>query len=433
MLSIEQEKIQALEAENERLRARIEELEHQLRGDPGSEGPASHKVEGVSYETIFNALPVPFAIYRADGVVVAFNDVNCRRFGVSRDQVVGKMNVFDRKSLAESGYLDALGRALAGEVVRLAPTLLQNPTSGRRFWIESTLAPIPDDSGVKLAAAITFDITEQKEAEEAQRRKAALMEAVLLSAPFPLVVRDLEGRHIFANDQIEEIVDRTPDELLGTTVLDVVGPELADMLLETDAACLASGKSSTVEHRVTLQDGEHTLLYTTFPLHDTTFGPMGVCATAIDITARVAAEEKTRQLQEEMLQIHQETLRTVSTPLIPIARGVVVMPLVGEMTRERASQAIETLLDGIATQQARIAILDVTGVPQAGTEVTDALLKAARSAKLLGAEVLLTGIRPSVAQALVELGADLTDVITQGTLAQGIAYALDKRPARRAG
>ncbi|WP_437767252.1 STAS domain-containing protein [Sorangium sp. So ce281] len=114
-----------------------------------------------------------------------------------------------------------------------------------------------------------------------------------------------------------------------------------------------------------------------------------------------------------------------------IADGVLVAPLVGDLTRERGAQFTETLLEGISRQQARITILDVTAVPQAGPEVTDALIRAARSARFLGAEVVLTGIRPSVAQALVELGADLGGIVTRATLERGVTYALSMRPGAR--
>lgn len=83
---------------------------------------------------------------------------------------------------------------------------------------------------------------------------------------------------------------------------------------------------------------------------------------------------------------------------------------------------METLLEGIARQQAEIAILDITGVQVVDTQVASAL--AAQAARLLGAQVIITGIRPAMAQTLVQLGADLSDIVTLGTLQAGIAYAL---------
>ena len=93
---------------------------------------------------------------------------------------------------------------------------------------------------------------------------------------------------------------------------------------------------------------------------------------------------------------------------------------------------LETLLDGIAKQSAHTAILDITGVRVVDTQVANALVSAARAARLLGARVVLTGISPAVAQTLVHLEAKLDGIITLGTLANGIAYALqDARSASK--
>ena len=120
------------------------------------------------------------------------------------------------------------------------------------------------------------------------------------------------------------------------------------------------------------------------------------------------------------------TLREISTPLIPVSDGVVVMPLVGLLDEARTAQFMERLLGGVVAAQARIAILDVTGVPELDASAVQALLSAVSAARLLGAEVVLTGIKPAAARALVELGADFGRVVTRGTLKDGIGYALSR-------
>ncbi|MFS8067709.1 MAG: STAS domain-containing protein, partial [Byssovorax sp.] len=91
-----------------------------------------------------------------------------------------------------------------------------------------------------------------------------------------------------------------------------------------------------------------------------------------------------------------------------------------------ADQILETLLDGIIKHRAHTAILDITGVRVVDAQVASGLVSAARAARLLGARVLLTGIRPEVAQMLVGLDTDLAGVVTLGTLESGIAYALGR-------
>jgi rsbT co-antagonist protein RsbR len=144
-------------------------------------------------------------------------------------------------------------------------------------------------------------------------------------------------------------------------------------------------------------------------------------AAALAEQQRVQAEHA--RLQEEMISIQATALAELSTPLIPISERVVVMPLIGSLDEQRAQRVLDTLLHGVSGSGAQIAILDITGVPVVDTQVANALIRAAQSVKLLGAQVVLTGIRPEVAQTLVGLGADLNDIITRSSLQSGIAFA----------
>jgi rsbT co-antagonist protein RsbR len=131
-------------------------------------------------------------------------------------------------------------------------------------------------------------------------------------------------------------------------------------------------------------------------------------------------------LQEQMIEVQRAALRELSTPLIPLADEVVAMPLIGSIDSGRAQQIIETLLEGVAEHQAEVVILDITGVQMVDTQVASALMRAAQAVKLLGARVVLTGIRPEVAQTLVGMGADLGDIVTLSNLQSGIAYVLQQ-------
>ncbi|HEY0734980.1 MAG TPA: PAS domain S-box protein [Herpetosiphonaceae bacterium] len=152
----------------------------------------------------------------------------------------------------------------------------------------------------------------------------------------------------------------------------------------------------------------------------------GAVCTVRDITERRKAEEALRRsiVQEETIRAQAAILAELSTPLIPISDQVVVMPLIGSVDSQRAQQVLESLLQGIASMRAEIAILDITGVPVVDTQVANALIQAAQAVKLLGAQVILTGIRPEVAQTLVGLDINLRDIMTHSTLQSGIAAVL---------
>jgi rsbT co-antagonist protein RsbR len=138
------------------------------------------------------------------------------------------------------------------------------------------------------------------------------------------------------------------------------------------------------------------------------------------------AAERAR-LQDELIQTQAATLHELSTPLIPLADGVVALPLIGNIDSRRAQRVIEVLLDGIVAHRATTAIVDITGVQVVDTEVANALVRAAQAVSMLGARVILTGIRPEVAQTLVSLGTHLQGITTRSTLQSGVAAALSQR------
>ena len=138
----------------------------------------------------------------------------------------------------------------------------------------------------------------------------------------------------------------------------------------------------------------------------------------------VHSNEERAQLQEQIIQMQAATLAELSTPLIPFSDHILIMPLIGSLDSQRAQRVIEALLEGTAAHQSRVIILDITGVAIVDTSVANALIQAARAVRLLGAEVVLTGIRPEIAQTLVNLGIDLSGIVTRSTLQSGVAYAM---------
>jgi anti-anti-sigma regulatory factor len=157
----------------------------------------------------------------------------------------------------------------------------------------------------------------------------------------------------------------------------------------------------------------------------------GTCSIVTDITDRKRQEEERARHQEELIEVQQRALRELSTPLIPFADQVVIMPLIGSIDGVRAQQALETLLNGAARHRAKVAIVDITGVPHVDADVAHALIRAAKAVALLGATTILTGIRPEVARTLTELDVDMSGIVTQGTLEGAVAYALALREKRQ--
>jgi anti-anti-sigma factor len=256
------------------------------------------------------------------------------------------------------------------------------------------------------------------------RASQAQLYAILDNCPGSIYVKDITGKYLLVNRVFEEWFGRNRAEVLGKTDYDLVPAEIADQWRANDQRVIAS-KNSVKDEETALFGGElRTFFSIKFPLWDSEGTAYASCGITTDITDRKRAEEEQSRLQEEIIRVQAATLAELSTPLIPITDRIVVMPLIGTMDSQRAQQMLSTLLSGVSQQRATSVILDITGIPIVDTAVASILVNATQSLRLLGAETVITGIRPEVAQTLVGLGLDLSRMTTAATLRNGIAFAL---------
>jgi rsbT co-antagonist protein RsbR len=134
--------------------------------------------------------------------------------------------------------------------------------------------------------------------------------------------------------------------------------------------------------------------------------------------------ESYQRSRESVIQRQQQEMLELSTPVVELWQGVLALPLIGTLDSARTQIVMESLLEKIVETGAGIAIIDITGVPTVDTLVAQHLLKTVAAARLMGAECIISGIRPQIAQTIVHLGVDLADVITKATLADAFGIAL---------
>ncbi|WP_066187449.1 MULTISPECIES: RsbT co-antagonist protein RsbRA [Gracilibacillus] len=127
---------------------------------------------------------------------------------------------------------------------------------------------------------------------------------------------------------------------------------------------------------------------------------------------------------EHTVSLQRLALRELSAPLIPVMDNITVMPLVGTIDTERAKSIMENLLEGVMKHHAEVVLIDITGVPVVDTMVAHHIIQAAEAVRLIGSKCILVGIRPEIAQTIVNLGIDLTKFPTKSTLRKGFATAL---------
>src|ERR1043166_579835 len=136
--------------------------------------------------------------------------------------------------------------------------------------------------------------------------------------------------------------------------------------------------------------------------------------------------EAYQQTRSEIIARQQVELQELSTPVVQIWKNVLALPLVGTLDSSRTQVVMETLLQRIVDTGAEIAIIDITGVPTVDTLVAQHLMKTIAATRLMGADCIISGIRPQIAQTIVHLGVDLGEVTTKATLADALAVALQR-------
>jgi rsbT co-antagonist protein RsbR len=134
--------------------------------------------------------------------------------------------------------------------------------------------------------------------------------------------------------------------------------------------------------------------------------------------------------RESVINRQQQELMELSTPVVQLWDHIVALPLIGMLDSARTQIVMENLLQKIVDSEALIAIIDITGVPTVDTLVAQHLLKTVAAARLMGADCIISGIRPQIAQTIVHLGINLTEIITKATLADAFAVALQRTGAK---
>ncbi|HEU4326526.1 MAG TPA: PAS domain-containing protein [Roseiflexaceae bacterium] len=298
-----------------------------------------------------------------------------------------------------------------------------------------TTHPPQDTLSTDMQLRERVAMLEHELAAERERARQLTEQVGLLSQTLDLIsdlvlIKGEKSRIVHANKAFRELYGMSQEEIQNLVDAPFNEPDYTQQYIRDDQYVFTTGQTLQIPREpVTRCDGVLRQLHTVkTALRDDAGRIRWTVGVSTDITEREQIEEAMRQAaaQEAIVQAQAVALAELSTPLIPVTETVVVMPLIGAIDSNRAYRVLDTLLQGVASHHASITIIDITGVPIVDTQVANVLLQAAQAVKLLGAEVVLTGIRPEVAQTLVGLGVNLGGIVTHGTLKTGIDYALRK-------
>jgi len=259
---------------------------------------------------------------------------------------------------------------------------------------------------------------------EALAERTAILRDIAERAPIGIGISTPGGDFTYMNAAHRKMLGFGEDEVIGKNIQDILAPEERQMIPNVQHSGAAMGPREGIM-RVVRSDGSIMRVYTTtFWVFTEQGEPIARCAFVRDMTDEERAEEEREALERQIVEAQDEALRELGTPLLPISDRVLAMPIVGTIDNARAMRSIEVMLSEITRTGAGHVIVDITGVPRVTAEVAEMILRAAKAAELVGTEMVLTGIRGTVAKTLLELGVSLAGMETQSTLRAGVAHAL---------
>jgi PAS domain S-box-containing protein len=414
-----------LQQELAELRARCAELERER--DELRQELATLRPRNALLNTLLSNLPIVVYMLDREGRFVLGEGKGLEPLKIKPDQFRG-LSLFSLYP-PESPTWKNHARALQGE--SLAYLVNDNPQG---IFYDAWVAPMYDEQGqIEGVLSVALDVDQRQRAFQELERNQILLSGLLENTPALIAVKDAEQRYLLANQRFGDYLGYPVEQIIGRSLAELHWNESGEqpgIVDEVSRGVLERGES--VQRELTRPEGEdpHTYLFNWFPIRDRAQTAIAVGTVAVDISDIKRAEQQRASLQQQMIEMQRTALREISTPLIPLAERVVLMPLVGLIDDARAQQIMEALLQGVSEHQAEVALLDITGVGVMDTQAADALLRTARAARLLGAQVVLTGISGEIAQTLTTLGADLRDIITLNNLQSGISFALRSGAAR---
>ncbi len=222
-----------------------------------------------------------------------------------------------------------------------------------------------------------------------------------------------DWRYVYVNEAAARHGRKPREELVGKTLLECYPGMEKTEVFGVMERCMKERRAAQLETPFTFDSGETAWFELRVQPCEA-----GIVVLSLDVTDRKSVQRKVR---EE----HDRTLRNMSTPVVRVHEGVLLLPLVGTLDTERAERLITTALERVADDHARVLILDVAGVPTMDTAVAGHLVQTSASVKLLGATTVLTGISADAARTLVHLGVDLSTMKTVRGLEEGIALAME--------
>jgi len=285
-------------------------------------------------------------------------------------------------------------------------------------YFDITCTRITDENGKEYIMNIYLDVTERKKMENEMAESEAKYKSLIENSNDAIYL--LRGKNF-------EIINKKFEELLGVTqeetrshdfnFMNHVSPKSRELIRQrTEKQKRGEKIPNRYEFTALTKEGKEleVEVSVSYIKHK---GETFVQGILRDITDKKRDQRELRRKSEEILEL--------STPIIKVWNKILVLPLIGMVDSKRAAIIMENALSALSEKNAKLIIFDITGVATVDTQVANHLLKTIKSIKLIGGECIITGIKPSIAQTIVHLGVDLSEINTKATLMDGLKYAMN--------
>jgi PAS domain S-box-containing protein len=280
------------------------------------------------------------------------------------------------------------------------------------------------------AVLLHFAVNSTVRAIDRARRnaqEAAVFRAMAENASSAILMAAMDGHVTYVNPAGCELLgyDCAQQEIIGRQIMDIItveadGQTASDLSRAVADTGIWQGEAAIRRKTGSLVDG----YVNGFLIQDDTKQPIAQSYIIQDLSEQKRAEAERADLQNQVIAAQREALRELSAPIIPVMESIIVMPLIGGIDTQRAREITRALLAGVTAHRASVVIIDITGVPVVDSGVAGHLHKAIQALRLKGARAIITGLSNAVAETIVDLGIDWSELDTLNDLQTGLMTAI---------
>ncbi len=398
----------------------------------------------ILYQLLMDNIPLKMFYKDLNSVYIWCNDLYAKDLKIAAADIVGKTDYeFYRKDLAEKYIADDRRVMQNGEIEQLEERYVQD---GQEAFIRTTKTPFKDAAGKVIGLLGVFtDITSSKLTQIRMEESEAKYRTLIETTDTGFAIIDQVGTVLDANPEYIRLSGETSLEaIIGQLVTKWTADHDREKHLAAITKCFADGRIKNITLDFVDSKGHTTPVEVSGAMIEGG-GMKRAFKLARDVTDRKAAEKnleersvkleilnqalkeeiEERRRAEEIVSRQAREILEVSIPVVQLWDGILSVPLIGTLDSQRTQQLMERLLQRIVETNSSVALIDVTGVPAIDTQTAQHLIETIKAVQLLGAQVILTGIRPAIAQTLVHLGINLSGVNTRSSMAAGLIFAMD--------